>query len=326
MALPLFSQVTNTFPATGNAGIGTLSPTTTTGSTYSGLTLNHATYGGFIDFRQNGVLKGQVWGDINGMNLYAGSELPLRFFTDGNEKMAILPNGHVGIGTGTPSANFQVSGTNPYTGSTSSTDYITISGIGNVGLQVRTSGTNPGDYAALRFNAGGTTNLAAIYSEASTGNFIFSQPRASGIMGFDLNSARIMTILNSGKVGIGTANPDEKLTVNGKVHSTEVIVTAVVGADFVFADDYALKPLAEVEKFVKENKHLPEIAPAAEMRNSGLQLGEMNIRLLQKVEELTLYMIEKDKEIAAQNKKLGDQQAINKALEERLRKLESKIN
>jgi hypothetical protein len=68
-------------------------------------------------------------------------------------------------------------------------------------------------------------------------------------------------------------------------------------ADYVFADDYALRPLSEVESFIKKNKHLPEIPSAEEVHKDGVDLAEMDAKLLQKIEELTLYVIEQQKEI-----------------------------
>lgn len=103
-----------------------------------------------------------------------------------------------------------------------------------------------------------------------------------------------------GNIGIGTLNPDKKLTVNGTVHAEEVLVSAV-GADFVFEDDYKLRTLEEVENYINENKHLPEIASAMEMKQNGVELGDMGTKLLQKIEELTLYAIElkkKNKELS----------------------------
>lgn len=105
---------------------------------------------------------------------------------------------------------------------------------------------------------------------------------------------------NGGKVGIGTEHPDKELTVNGMVHTSEVLVSAV-GADFVFEDDYKLRTLEEVENYINENKHLPEIASAMEMKQNGVELGDMGTKLLQKIEELTLYAIElkkKNKELS----------------------------
>ncbi|SHG60353.1 tail fiber protein [Flavobacterium defluvii] len=132
-----------------------------------------------------------------------------------------------------------------------------------------------------------------------------------GIRFGDWSSRSVMQITN-GKVGIGTTTPTERLTVAGNISSREVKVTVDAGADFVFEKDYNLKSLESLDKFIKENKHLPEIASAQEMQNDGINLSKMNIKLLQKIEELTLYIIE-------QNKKIED-------LQNRLIKIESPSN
>lgn len=103
-------------------------------------------------------------------------------------------------------------------------------------------------------------------------------------------------IKGNGFVGIGTTNPSSLLTVAGNINSREVKVTVDAGADFVFEKDYNLPSLESVDKYIKENKHLPEIASADEMKKNGINLSEMNIKLLQKIEQLTLYMIEIKKE------------------------------
>ena len=106
-----------------------------------------------------------------------------------------------------------------------------------------------------------------------------------------------LNILSNGFVGIGSLNPDAILTVNGTIHATEVKVDLTVPADYVFKSDYKLMPLNDVEKFVKINSHLPEIPSAEEITKDGLKMGEMQNKLLQKVEELTLYVIAQQKQI-----------------------------
>lgn len=98
----------------------------------------------------------------------------------------------------------------------------------------------------------------------------------------------------NGFVGIGTSNPTAMLTVKGKIEAEEIEVKNIA-ADFVFAKDYKLTPLTEVEAFINENGHLPGVASAEETAK-GVELGKFNTLLLQKVEELTLYMIELKKE------------------------------
>lgn len=102
----------------------------------------------------------------------------------------------------------------------------------------------------------------------------------------------------SGNVGIGTSNPQAKLAVEGNILAKEVKVkTNISVPDYVFEPDYELSTLAEIEAFVKEHRHLPEIPSAADIKQDGLDLAEMNLLLLKKVEELTLHLIEKEKEI-----------------------------
>ncbi|UII22644.1 hypothetical protein [Fulvivirga ligni] len=100
------------------------------------------------------------------------------------------------------------------------------------------------------------------------------------------------------KVGIGTLQPDEKLTVNGVIHSKEVKVdTNIPVPDYVFAPEYNLPTLSTIERYIQENHHLPDIPAAKEMEAEGIKVGEMNMLLLKKVEELTLHIIELEKRI-----------------------------
>lgn len=112
-----------------------------------------------------------------------------------------------------------------------------------------------------------------------------------------------------GKIGIGTKAPDELLTVKGKIHTQEVLVDleGAVAPDYVFEyyfvgkspsnEFYTMPTLQEVHDFVKTNNHLPGIPSAKEMEENGVSLKALNLKLLEKIEELTLYTLQQQKEI-----------------------------
>lgn len=113
----------------------------------------------------------------------------------------------------------------------------------------------------------------------------------------------------NGKIGIGTSTPDELLTVKGKIHTQEVLVDldGAVAPDYVFENyfkgfsqimpEYRLISLTELEAFLEANHHLPNVPSAAKMQKEGISLKEMNLILLQKIEELTIYALQQQKEI-----------------------------
>lgn len=90
---------------------------------------------------------------------------------------------------------------------------------------------------------------------------------------------------------------DKQFNFYGKIEATEIKVTTSPGADFVFEEDYKLRSLTELEKFIIQHKHLPEIPSAKEMNENGYDIAELNAKLLQKIEELTIYVIELRKEL-----------------------------
>ena len=130
---------------------------------------------------------------------------------------------------------------------------------------------------------------------------------------------------SNGKVGIGTTSPQSKLAVNGTITSKEVKVTVNNFPDYVFEPDYPLLKIEEVEAYITTNKHLPEIPSAKEVEENGIALGEMDAKLLQKIEELTLYTIEQEKKLKEQDEKLEAQEEFNQELLKELKLLKELI-
>ncbi|GGF73251.1 hypothetical protein [Wenyingzhuangia marina] len=114
-----------------------------------------------------------------------------------------------------------------------------------------------------------------------------------------------LRIHQNGNIGIRITDPKHELSVNGTIWSKEVKVSLSDAADWVFDEDYKLKPLTEVENYIKQNRHLPEIPSAEEFKKNDLKVSEMTNKLLQKIEELTLYTIQQQKEILELNKRLN---------------------
>jgi len=142
---------------------------------------------------------------------------------------------------------------------------------------------------------------------------------AIGTVSAQRNPFKNLTEKN-GMIGIGTKSPDEKLTVKGKIHTQEVLVdlNGAVAPDYVFEayfdgeseldPEYKMQSLSEVAAFVKQHHHLPGVPSADAMEADGLGLKEMNLLLLEKIEELTLYTIEQDERIKALENALEDRQ------------------
>jgi len=131
--------------------------------------------------------------------------------------------------------------------------------------------------------------------------------------------------INQGNVGIGIINPQNKLDVNGTIHSKQVKVDLTGWADYVFKPTYHLPTLAEIKTYIDKNHHLPDMPSEAEIAKDGVNLGEMNKVLVKKVEELTLYLIEKDKIQIEQKEVNRKQSAQLKLQQEQIDKLSQQL-
>lgn len=204
------------------------------------------------------------------------------------ERIRILSNGKVGIGTSDPGGHSSASPT--------------------LKLQVN------GDIAVNRGYM-----LSVDHSWQTHGylkyddSILKARFKHSGYYGhrFDDNGGTRMVILQGGNVGIGTTTPESKLAVDGQIRATEVKVLTDVNSvpDYVFEPGYQLRTLEETKQYITENKHLPEIPSAAEIGENGIDLGDMNMRLLKKIEELTLHLIEQNERMEKMENEL---QALKK--------------
>jgi hypothetical protein len=195
-------------------------------------------------------------------------------------RLYIGGNGNVGIGTTSPAGKLHIQDT----GSGAFT-----------GLRIGKGGDTIGDIAAMVFQTSSNqagefgAKIGAIRQGTNArSDMFFSVTDGTG----NLNER--LRITNDGNVGIGTTNPTAKLSVNGTVRAKEVIVETN-WSDYVFAPEYTLAPLSEVEAHIKAHQHLPGIPSAREVAEHGISLGEMQAKLLAKIEELTLHVINQEK-------------------------------
>lgn len=132
------------------------------------------------------------------------------------------------------------------------------------------------------------------------------QVRKLSCLLFDSGNGQI-----GGSVGIGTApRSTYQLAVKGKIISQEIKVEHANWPDYVFFEDYKLTPLDELEIYIKDKRHLPGIPTALEVKTHGIELGEMNAKLLQKIEKFTLHLIEMRKKIEDQQKTIEKQNLL----------------
>lgn len=224
----------------------------------------------------SGAITLATWIGNDGAEIGTRTNHPLRFFTnDGDPQMTLRTNGNLGLGTTNPSRLLHLRFDN--TNTATSQLYVEQDGTGDAWM-------NFGFTGARHFSVGidNTDDQFKIGTHSTS-------PR-----GVDIGTLFRMNA--SGNVGIGTSSLTYRLNVNGTIRSEEIRVETD-WADFVFSDNFRLRPLSEVEKFIREYRHLPDVTPAADIQKEGLQVAKQMTEMMQKIEELTLYILELNKRL-----------------------------
>ncbi|WP_305982256.1 hypothetical protein [Roseivirga thermotolerans] len=261
--------------------------------------------------------------------LFAGSPVSDAFKIrgNGNDRLVILGNGNVGVGTTSPSYKLHVLG---------SAHFENTSGIP---LRLFAHGSSAGEEVLLQLmNAPGSSgstafNVGAILAKTNGSNsqnsyFSFRPIDPSGTGWSDG-----LTVYAGGRIGIGTTSPSEKLEVNGNalfqgnIESMKVKVTQDPGnwPDYVFSTNFKLRTLTELETYIQQNQHLPEVPSAKEIEANGQDLGDIQAVLLKKIEELTLYLIQENKENSNLKEQITKVEDENQELREMLQEIKKEI-
>jgi hypothetical protein len=279
---------------TGNIGIGTTSPIgklDIRGQTFIGtndLVLGSA--GSFVQIDQaaaNGNTYTQIRAFSNGGN--TSSDLILQ-----------SAGGRVGIGTSNPTEKLDVAGN----------------------MLLRNMSNAPGSGSSISFSSYDSAHPGPkIRSYLDNAEGPKSQSRLI-LSSYGLGAYNNELTLYNGNVGVGTITPKERLSVNGSIRATEIKVESENWPDYVFKPSYKLASLNEVKAYINKNQHLSGIPSKIEIAEKGLSLGEMNKLLMKKVEELTLYLIQKDGQLSQQAAQIIAVNAKLELLNRRIRKIE----
>ncbi len=259
-----------------------------------------------------------------------GSRLDL--FVNGPNNQSNIPdqhamtwqyNGNVGIGTRNPTALLQLGDFN----NSNQSKYLIIPGAYNFErIQVGQLGNGNSALELVNHNSGESSYGVRLMANIDNGGPGLQFQYATGKTSYEALEYQTAMFLDlNGQIGIGTLSPKEKLSVNGNIRAREIKVEANNWPDYVFEEGYNVGKLKELESYIKANKHLPGMPAAKEIEANGLSVSEMFKLQQQKIEELTLHLIEKDKQINNQNDNAVKMEAKlaqqDKLLKEILKKL-----
>jgi len=344
----LFAQTLQTVTDNGSA--------TTNSITVSSLTSNSLSLAGVAAPTNIGTLNGvRINGSIasssqNGLTYQSGGgggaaigfsrggsfETNIDFYTNGSvnspgsitHRMRIANNGYIGIGTVNPQSmlhtvtngdDIDAGGSKQYsqgliiegrTGGRSATIGAQLEFV----IPANTDGLNPWGQGRIITVAGNSSSGNAV-GKMIIGTRRMFDKKGTGQQWFYGDD---IVIDGVGNVGIGTLSPKEKLSINGKIRAHEIKVETANWHDYVFSKNYGLPTLQSVEKYIEQNGYLQEMPSAKEVESNGINVGEMNAKLLKKIEELTLYLIDLDKKVnklSTENKELKGLLSNNKLKE-----------
>ncbi|TDQ11556.1 hypothetical protein [Pedobacter metabolipauper] len=219
-------------------------------------------------------------------------------------KILLENNGKLGLGTSLPLAKLSVLGTGTFSNSNIEagadffgSDYRNRIALGN------TNSVLGGSRSSAILFYGKSTNGTSYQNQWEIG----TDSHGNGTLDLYFHNVALgsssLYINAAGDICIGTENSrGNKLSVNGKIRALEIKVESANWPDYVFGKDYQLPTLQETEEHIKLKGHLPGIPTAEEVKANGIDLGEMSAKLLKKIEELTMYMIEMKKDIEIKDK------------------------
>lgn len=241
----------------------------------------------------------------------------LKFFTAGSPRMVLNEPGNLGIGTSNPISRLNIVGGDESITLGDHSSALNPRGIYFPGFRdilpnyFGASIEAVPEWACCNFPGSGYPGIKNIGL-----NF-----NVHGNYGIADDKITALSITSNGNIGIGTPNPKDKLSVNGNIRAKEIKVEAGNWPDYVFYKEYDLLSLPELRTYIKVNGHLPEMPSAGKVEQEGIELGEMNKKLLKKVEELTLYLLAKDHELKAQNQKINSLEKGQQELKDMLKQL-----